>query len=376
MRRSPVEFLRARLLALYLLSLAAVDGSIVAWRSDPTGSWSILLVPPVLLGAAALAGAAIHERLSALADRHLRARLRSGTGIAYGGCLFLICMGLLMGHRDAAEGGVLILQSLQAAFLLLAGFGRGYTGTILNAFVLTTTSVLAGGPGAAISVTLHGGIVAFFLIADRGARVLSEYPVETMPRAAPMLGRALLQAVLVAGALAAWFWLFPAAPYAPLQRAGAIPAVPVDRIASLLGNLFFVAVVSAVTVYLVLRLGGAGTNADADAPVIAIVQPRRRTEKGSGAGFVETPPPAKEWRSRIVKLYVSTTRQLAKWGRRRRPFQTAGEFARTLAPAGPAAELTDLFHRARYGAEEMTPAEFDRATRASREILDHHRGHS
>jgi len=374
MRRQPVEFLRARLLALYLLSLAAVDGSIVAWRSDLAGRWSLLLVPPVVLGVATLAGAAIHDRLSALADRHLRARLRSVTGIAYGGCLFLICMGLLLGHRDAAEGGVLILQGLQVAFLLLAGFGRGYYGTILNAFVLTSTSVLAGGPGAAISVTLHGAIVAFFLIADRGARVLSEYPVETLPRAAPMLGRALLQAVGIGAALAAWFWLFPAAPYAPLQRAGAIPPVSVDRIASLLGNLFFIAVVSAVTVYLVLRLGTGGKNADADAPVIAIVQARGRTEKGSGAGYVETPPSAKEWRSRIVKLYVRTTQQLAKWGRRRRAFQTAAEFARTLAPAGPAAELTELFHRARYGSDEMTPAEFDRATRASREILDHHRG--
>jgi len=88
---------------------------------------------------------------------------------------------------------------------------------------------------------------------------------------------------------------------------------------------------------------------------------------------VETPPSPKEWRSRIVKVYVRTTQQLAKWGRRRRPFQTAGEFARTLAPAGAAAELTDLFSRARYGSGEMTEAEFETASRASREILDHHR---
>lgn len=376
MRRQPVEFLRARLLALYLLSLAAVDGSLVAWQADLSGRWGLLLLPPVVLGAATLAGAAIHDRLSAMLDRHLRARLRSGTGIVYGGALFLVCMGLLLGHRDAAEGGPLILQGLQVGFLLLAGFGRGYSGAILNAFVLTSTSVLAGGPGAAISVTLHGGLVVFFLIADRSARLLTEYPVETLPRSGPILARGLLQAALVAGALAAWFWFVPAAPYAPLQRAGAIPPVSVDRIAGLMGNLFFVAVVSAVTVYLVLRLGAGGRSVDTDAPVIAIVQARGRTEKGAGAGFVETPPSSKEWRSRIVKLYVRTTRQLAKWGRRRRSFQTAGEFARTLAPSGPAAELTELFHRARYGSDEMTPAEFDRATRASREILDHHRGKS
>jgi hypothetical protein len=326
-----------------------------------------------VLGGATLAGAAIYERLSALVDRHLRARLRSVTGLAYGGCLFLITLGLLVGHRDAAEGGVAILQGLQVAFLLLAGFGRGYFGAVLNAFVLTSTSVLAGGPGAAISVTLHGALLAFFLVADHGARALTEYPVETMPRPAPMLLRGLLPAVGIAAALAAWFWFFPAAPYAPLQRAGAIPPVSVDRIAGLLGNLFFVAVVSAVTVYLVLRLGGSGKAADGDGPVVAIVQARRRSEKGAGAGYVETPPSPEEWRSRIVKVYVRTTQQLAKWGRRRRPFQTAGEFARTLVPAGPAAELTELFSRARYGSGEMTEAEFDTASRASREILDHHR---
>lgn len=374
MRRQPIEFLRARLLALYLLSLSAVDGSILAWRSDL--SPALLAWPPIALGGAALIGAAIHERLSAMVDRHLRARVRSVTGLAYGGCLFLITLGLLVGHRDAAEGGVAILQGLQAAFLLLAGFGRGHFGTILNAFVLTATSVLAGGPGAAVSVTLHGAILAFFLVADHGARALTEYPVETMPRPAPMLLRGLVPAMVIAAALAGWFWFFPAAPYAPLQRAGAIPPVAVDRIAGLLGNLFFVAVVSAVTVYLVLRLGGSGKAVDGDAPVVAIVQARRRSEKGSGAGYVETPPSPKEWRSRIVKVYVRTTQQLAKWGRRRRPFQTAGEFARTLAPAGPAAELTELFSRARYGSAEMTQAEFDTAARASREILDHHRRRS
>jgi hypothetical protein len=374
MRRQPVEFLRVRLLAIYLISLAAVYGSMVAWRADV--DWLRLLWPPAVLAGAALAGAAIHERLSALTDRHVRARIRSVAGIVYGGALFLIGMGLLIGHRDAAEGGVSILQLLQPAFLLLAGFGRGHLGALLNAFVLTSAAVLAGGPGAALSVTLHGGLVAFFLIADRAARVLSEYPVDAMPRPGPMLARGVVQAVAVCGLLAAWFWFFPAAPYAPLQRAGAIPAVSVDRIAGLLGNLFLVAVVSAATVYLVLRLSGGGKSVDAEVPVIAIVQARRRTTAGSGSPFLETPPGPKEWRSRIVKLYVRTSQQLAKGGRRRKSFQTPGEFARTLAPAGAAAELTELFTRARYGSEEMSEAEFESATRASREILDHHRGRS
>jgi len=373
MKGQPLEFLRARLLALYLLSLAAVYGSMVAWRPDLPEAWGRLVWPPLALGAAALAGAAIHERLGAMVDRHVRARIRSVAGLAYGGALFLVVMGLLVGHRDAAVGGVAMLQLLQPAFLLLAGFGRGYFGTILNAFVLTATSVLAGGPGAAVSVTLHAGIVAFFLAADHAARTLTEYPVEVMPRPAPMLARGGLHALALAAAVAAWFWFFPASPYAPLQRAGAVPQVSVDRIAGLLGNLFLIGAVSATTVYLALRLAGGGKQVEADAPVIAIVQARRRSRPVAGSLFFEKPPAAKEWRTRIVKMYVRTVEQLAKWGRRRRSFQTPAEFARTLAPAGPAAELTALFSRARYGADEMTEAEFESASRASREILDHHR---
>lgn len=371
MRRQPTEFLRVRLVALYLLSLAAVYGSMIAWRPDLP--WHQMGWPPFVLGAAALAGAAIHDRLSGLADRHVKARIRAVAGIVYGGALFLISMGLLAGHRDATQGGVEILQLLQPAFLLLAGFGRGYLGALINAFVLTAASVLAGGAAAAISATLQGGLLAAFLAADRAARMLSEYPVDLMPRPGPLLAKGAVQALLVTAALAAWFWIFPAAPYAPLQQAGAGSSIPADKLAGLIGNLAFVGAVSAFAVYLVLRLGGGGLGGEAEAPMVAIVQARRRAQKASGSAFAEAVPSPREWRARIVKLYVRTTEQLAKRGRRRRSFQTAREFARTLAPAGAAAELTELFSRARYGSEEMTAADFESAERASRELLDRQR---
>lgn len=372
MRREPTEFLRARLVAIYLLSLAAVYGSIISW--SPGIPWLLLAWPPVVLGVAALAGAAIQERLAGLADRHVRARVRSVAGIVYGGALFLISMGLLAGRRDAAEGGVEILRFLQPVFLLFAGFGRGHLGALINAFVLTTASLLAGGAGAAVSAALHGGLLAWFLAADRAARTLLEYPVDVMPRPWPILAKGAVQAVLVTAALAAWFWAVPALPYAPLRQSGAGASIPGDKLAGLLGNLAFVGAVSAFAVYLVLRLGGGGRSGETDVPTITIVQARRRSQKAGGAAFAEAVPSPREWRARIVKLYVRTTGQLAKWGRRRRSFQTPREFARTLAPAGAAAELTELFSRARYGSAEMTEAEFEDASRASREILDHHRG--
>lgn len=373
MRREPVVFLRARLVALYAVSLVAVYGSLASWRPDLLSEPFSLAWPPFVLAAAALGGAAIFERLSAIADRHVRARIRSVAGIAYGGALFLISLGLLAGNRTAADGGVSLLRAFQPAFLLLAGFGRGYLGTLINAFVLTVTSVLAGGAGAAVSVTLHGSLLAFFLAADHACRQLTEYPVDAMPKAGPLLARGAVQAAVVAAGLAAWFAFVPARPYTLLLASGAVPDVPADRLAGLLGNLLFIAVISAVAVYLALRWSGSRRGDDPEAPIVAIVQARRRSERSEGTGYVEPAPSLKEWRTRIVKLYVRTTDQLARWGRRRRPYQTALEFARALAPAAPSEELTELFTRARYGREEMTQADFDRATRASREILEHHR---
>ena len=58
-------------------------------------------------------------------------------GLVYSVGLFMICGGLLAGEREAAATGSALLQALQPAFLLLAGFGRGYLGTLMNAFALT-----------------------------------------------------------------------------------------------------------------------------------------------------------------------------------------------------------------------------------------------
>ena len=78
-------------------------------------------------------------------------------------------------------------------------------------------SVLAGGPGAALSVALHAGLVAFFLAADHPARMLTEYPVGGMPRAGPILAQGAVPALAIAAGLGACFWAFPPAPYAPLR---------------------------------------------------------------------------------------------------------------------------------------------------------------
>ncbi len=367
MRRSPEAFLRARLLALYLVSLAAVSGSILAWHPDRARSPLLLLWPPLGLGAAAVAGAAVYDRLSSMLDRHARTRIRSVSGLAYGATLLVVSLGLLSGARGAAEEGCSLLRGLQVAFLLLAGFGRGHLGTLINAFALTCTSLLAGGPGAALSAALHGGLLVFFLTADHAARTLTEFPVETMPSARPALLRGAASAAAVLVLLGAFFALLPPAPYAPLQKAGAIVALPAGELLGLLTNLGLVAVLSAIAFYALLRFGGGGRAGASEEPAVEFASARRRSEKAGGARYAEPPVSMKEWRARIVQLYVKTLEQLAKWGRRRRPHQTPREFARTLAPAGASAEFGELFGRARYGGEELSEADFERASRLSRD---------
>jgi len=372
-RQSPEAFLRARLAALYLLSLAAVSGSILAWHPERAGSPVSILWPPLGLAAAALAGTLLQERFSGLLDRYARARLRAVAGLMYGCVLLLVGLGLLAGARDAAETGCGILRAFQPVFLILAGFGRGHLGTLINGFALTSTSLLAGGPIAAASTALHGAVAVFFFAADHAARTLSEFPVDEIPPAGPILRRGAVPALLILAALAVFFWKLPAAPYAPLLRSGAAPNFPADKLAGLLANLLGVAIVSTVGFFLLLRYGGGSRGLSAAEPVVVRVPVRRREGGPEGSRFVEPPVSPREWRARIVSLYLRTTEQLAKWGRRRRAFQTPREFSRSLAPAGPAADLAELFDRARYGDLEMSQADFDRATQASREVIDHHR---
>lgn len=373
MRRSPEAFLRARLLAIYLLSLAAVSGSILAWHPDKALSPLNLLWPPLGLGAAAVLGAALQGPLAAMLDRPVRTRVRSVAGLVYGATLLVVSLALLSGSRGAAEDGGSLLRGLQAAFLLLAGFGRGHLGTLINALALTATSILAGGPGAALSAALHGGLLIFFLTVDHAARGLNEFPVESMPRPGPVLLRGSAMSLGVALLLGGYFLLQPPMPYAPLQKSGAVVALPAGQLVGLLTNLGLVAVLSTIAFYALLRFGGGGRAGSAEEPPVEYADARRRTEKSGGARYVEPPVSMKEWRARIVQLYVKMAEQLAKWGRRRRPWQTPREFAATLAPAGSAADLTELFGRARYGREELSEADFERAERLSREILDHHR---
>ena len=266
------------------------------------------------------------------------------------------------------------MRFAQVAFLLFAGLGRGHLGALMNAFAMTCVAALGGGPAAAVAVAAHAGILAFFLGADHHARLLTDYPVDVPPEPGPVLRGAVLAGASMAGGLALFFWLVPCSPYAPLMnRAGAPVPVTPEQAWALVRDLVGLVVLAGLAFWLVLWVGG-GRGGEAEPMASRNVAARREVEP------LPAPPPPPDvpdpqgWRARIVKLYVRLVEQVSRLGVRREPDQTPREFSRRLLPEGAAAALTDLFMRARYGDRELAEADFDAASAAGTEIIDHFRG--
>lgn len=377
MRSPPVAFLRARLVALYLLSVSAVDG--VGLGLAPVSSrhplWIVL--PPIVLAAATLGGAALMDRLFSVVDRAGRGRLQLLAWVIYGFVLVMVLAGLLTGERGqgAVRTGAGAMRLAQAGFLLFAGLGRGYLGAITNAFALTCVATLGGGAVATAALSAHAGLLAFFLVADHHARLFTDYPVDVPPRS----GGVLLRAAAVGGALSGAIALFslgvPFEPYAPLvsPRGGAAHGLPREQVWELFGYLVGVTVLAGAGLWLALRLGSGRGGESGPAPA-ARVAARRVAEPVAAAPPLGDAADPQGWRARIVKAYVRLTGQLARLGVRRTPAQTPREFAQALAPAAAAESLTDLFVRARYGDAEPGESEFHAASAAVAQILDHFRG--
>lgn len=376
MKSFPVPFLRARLVAIFLLSLAAVYGVGLAVSPVSSRRPLALWLPPVALALATLAGAALMDRLFTILDRAGRGRLRLIGWVTYAFVLLMVLLGILTGERgqQAVRMGGGVMRIAQGVFLLLAGLGRGYLGAVMNAFALTCVAVLGGGPAAAGAVALHAGLLVFFLVADHHARLLSDYPVDAAPEAGPILLRAAGLGAALAAGLALFFAIVPCAPYAPLMtRAGVHPALPQDQLWALVRDLVLLVIVSGLAFWGVLWLGGGRGRDPAAIPSRKVAAQRVTVPRPSSPPPPDLPDP-QGWRARIVRLYVRLAEQLSRLGVRRRPAQTPREFAQALAPAGAAETLTDLFVRARYGDREPGEADFEAASSATAEILNHFRG--
>ena len=366
--RGAGSFLRARLGALYGLSLAAVYAALAAWRPSWIDGPLRAAFPAVLLGLAALAGQAAQDRLSLLAERVGRGRFRAVGAMVHGAVMAAGVLGLFFTQGTVTGGAVRMLVLFQPLFLLLAGLGRGHQGTLLNATALTAFASLAGGPLAAVAVVLGATGLLLFLSADHYARLLLEYPVAEPPGAGLLWREAIPSAAALGAALSLFFVLVPPRPFAAFVSSMPGAAAAPEALMRLLLQLLGVCLFAGIGFYLLMRWGG-GVGEAAGEPDFEKAQARRRPEPSPAAAPAAPEPPLEGWRARIVRVYVKALEQLARAGLRRRPSQTPAEFARRLEPEPEASLLTALFSRARYGAEELSEAEFQDAERAAQSIL-------
>ena len=361
-------FLRARLGALYALSLASCYAALAAWRPAWIDRPWRAAVPAILLGLAAIAGQALQDRLSLLAERVGRGRFRAAGATAHGLILMLGLLGLSLRLPTSASGAVRMLLFFHPLFLLLAGLGRGHQGTLLNAVALTVFASLAGGVVAAVAVVSCAMGVLIFLSADHHARLLLEYSAADAPGPRLLWREALAPAAALGVALSLVFVLVPPRPFAAFVASMPGSTAAPDVVMRLLVQLLGISVVAGIAFYLLMRWSGSVGESDGESDYEKAAA-RRRPEP-LPASVPPAPEPALEgWRSRVVRVYVKALEQLARWGLRRRPSQTPAEFARRLEPEGDAASLTALFVRARYGAEELSEQDFEEAERAARSVL-------
>jgi hypothetical protein len=370
-RSLPAAYLQARLVALFLLSVGAIYGAYLGWDPARLAHPANLAWPPIAVGLAVVAGAALDDRLSSVAERTGRGRLRAVGGIAQGSVFFLALLGILAGEPSAVATAIVLLMLSQPFFLLLAGLGRGYVGTLLNALALTLVAALGGGERTVVAVLSHAAFLVFFLVTDHAARKLADYPVETVPPVGVLLGQGLVPVAVATGVLGAFFALVPPQPYTPLKRVGGAAPLPAGELAQLLLEVGVIFAVAGIAFYLILRFA-TGRGREGGDVLAEKVLARGRAEPSPPRAQGETPDAA-GWGARIVRLYVRMGKELARLGVFRRPDQTPRDFARKLAPEGAVEGLTDVFMRARYGELEMSEEDFKSAQAASRSILDHFR---
>lgn len=368
---APGPFLRARLLALYLLSASAVLGAAAAWTPEafrsplPAVGWS------VALGAAALAGASFFERFAWIAERAGRGRLRAVGGTFHAGVLFFAFVGILIRQRDAVDSALRWLSFLQPLFLLLAGFGRAHFGAVLNAGALTALAAFAGGPAASAAVTAHVALLTLFLAADHIARKLAEYPVEDAPGASLLVREAALPCLAAAlGLILLFAWIPPQAYEAQRLRPAGGGGVSPDLISRIVFQASAIAFLGAVGFYLLLRWGTGGGATSGPGEDVERLKARRRGESPPEPDPLLPETPAEGPRGRIVRAYLQVLAFLARRGVRRRRAETPAEFAPRLGAGTAAGELTALFLRARYGGEEPGEEEAGRAEKAARALQE------
>ena len=355
------RLLAARLLALYLLSLVAVAGADLAWRTPSLGR---LTGYAVAMGFAVLLGGFVSDASSALgaAGPRRRARLIALVCLPVPGFFGLVAaLAAPVLAAKAATG----LALLQVAVLLACEALSLELVALWGALVLTILAAAGGGLAALVSLPGFVVFASIFLSLDYVTRRLLAWP--SVP--APALSRVLtgaLRALAVPVFLLATALVFLPPPSLEGLAGGRGPAFA-GEVQRAYRWLALLAVLGGGATLVVMRWlrGGGGDESPA---LVELPESHVLAEE-----ILEPPAPDDPRyapaRGRVIRAYLRFLARAGQAGLRLERTLTPREIQdRVRQPQDPLRALTSLFMDARYGPDEPAPEAVLRAEAASRDV--------
>jgi len=359
--RGTARLLAGRLLALYLLSLVAVAGADLAWRSPSLGR---LTGYALALGLAVLLGGFVSDASSALgaAGPRRRARLIALVCLpvpGFFGLVAALAAPVLAGK--AATG----LALLQVAVLLASEALSLELVALWGALVLTILAAAGGGLPALVSLPGFVLLASIFFSFDYVTMRLLHWPSVPAPAAGRVLKDALRALAVPVLLLATALVFLPPPSLEGLDGArGPAFAGDVQRAYQWLALLAVLGGGATLVVMRWLR-GGSGDKSPA---LVELPESHVLAEE-----ILEPPNPHDPRyapaRGRVIRAYLRFLARASQAGLHFERSLTPREIEdRVQKPRDPLSVLTGLFMDARYGPDEPAPEAVLRAEAASRDV--------
>jgi len=357
--RAAASLAGARLVALYLLSLVAVAGADLAWR---TPSLARLAGYALGLSVVMVLGASLRDASSAwaAATARRRARFVAFLFLPLPGFLALVAGLSAPALAERAAAGLAVLQ------LLVLVIGDALSLELLAVWGALVLTLLAGaGGGLAALVSLPGFLVlaGVFFSLDYATKRLAAWPSVAAPALRLVLGNALRAvappAVMLVAALA-----FLPSPRVQGLAEGGVPAFTAE-VQQAYRWLALLAVLGGAGMIVVMRWLRGGSD---EAPAfVELPESHVLAEEVLEPDAADDPRYAPA-RGRVIRAYLRFLARVGETGLRLERHLTPCEIEeRVRQPADPLRTLTGLFMDARYGPEEPTPEAVRLAEAASHE---------
>lgn len=275
---------------------------------------------------------------------------------------FLAFIAVLMASAGTARDvqfALYILTGCQIAFLALPRLGHGYVPILANSQLLCCLTALVGGPFTVTSVIGVVVLVVVFLAVDH--RVRRRAP------SGPGVRRALGLSFLLGVGLLGVFLIAPPRPHPSLSlEAFGTAGLPSDEVIESYAKIALLAALGIGAILFVRWL--LKDDEEEDAGRVELPRPRERSmRRRAPSGGVLVPVDATGDRGKLIRRYLRFLNQAARKGAEREPAWTPAEHARRLPAA--ARRLAELFVRARYSREHVSPDDVRQADEAARDVL-------